>query len=240
LPSEHSASDGKAGLVKNPKHFELNMISSAARNGKYSLLHIVNLQYRPTGGFTKRFIDVLISLSIILIFLPIILMIAALVKLSTTGSVICSHAEIGYDGVSLVRLKFRTSSPLGGQDFAQYLTTTPEALWARRHQPDISLPPLGAVLQQLGLDGLPQLFNVLRGDMSIVGPSPLTMRDIERYGSNTSCYIKSRPGLIGYRLSSGLDGHYLRRLQLDSDYAENWTMMTDCREIWRFLTAGRP
>ncbi|WP_426228642.1 sugar transferase [Pararhizobium sp. DWP3-4] len=215
------------------------MISSAARNGKYSLLHIVNLQYRPTGGFTKRFLDVFISLSMILVFLPIILMIAALVKLSTTGSIICGHGEIGYDGVSLVRLKFRTSSPMGGEDFAQYLTTTSDAVWTRKAQPDVSLPPLGAVLQHLGLDGLPQLFNVLRGDMSIVGPSPLSMRDIERYGSNTSHYIKSRPGLIGYRMSSGVDGHYFRRLQLDKDYSENWTVVTDCREIWRFLTAAR-
>ena len=219
------------------------MISSAARNGKYSLIHIVNLQYRPTGGFTKRFIDILVSLAIILIFSPIILMIAALVKLSTTGSVFCGHTEIGYDGVSLARLKFRTSSP-GGEDFAQYLTTqhlaaASETLWTRKHQPDASLPPLGAVLQHLGLDGLPQLFNVLRGDMSIVGPSPLTMREIERYGSNTSYYIKSRPGLIGYRLVSGTDGQYCRRLQLDRDYTENWTVVTDCREIWRFLTAAR-
>lgn len=220
------------------------MVSSAARNGKSSLLHIVNLQYRPTGGFTKRFIDIFISISIILIFLPLILMIAALVKLSTTGSVICGHAEIGYDGVSLDRLKFRTSSPSGGADFAQHLATqnlavTAETLWTRKHQPDVSLPPLGAVLQQLGLDGLPQLFNVLRGDMSIVGPSPLTMREIERYGSNTSYYIKSRPGLIGYRLSSGMDGNYFRRLQLDRNYTENWTVVADCREIWQFLTAAR-
>lgn len=221
------------------------MISSAARNGKYSLLHIVNLQYRPTGGFAKRFIDIFISISIILIFLPLILMIAALVKLSTTGSVICGHAEIGYDGVSLVRMRFRTSSPSGGEDFAQYLTTqnlttTPETLWTRKHQPDVSLPALGAVLEQLGLDRLPQLFNVLRGDMSIVGPSPLTMKEIERYGSNTSYYIKSRPGLIGYRMSSGMDGHYVRRLQLDRNYTENWTVVADCREIWHFLTGTRP
>lgn len=221
------------------------MISSAARNGKYSLLHLVNLQYRPTGGFTKRFIDIFISMSIILIFSPLILMIAALVKLSTTGSVICGHAEIGYDGVSLVRMRFRTASPLGGEDFAQYLTTknlatTPETLWARKHQADASLPALGVVLEQLGLDRLPQLFNVLRGDMSIVGPSPLTMKEIERYGSNTAYYIKSRPGLIGYRVSSGMDGHYFRRLQLDRNYTENWTVVADCMEIWRFLIGTRP
>ncbi|URK88234.1 sugar transferase [Rhizobium sp. RCAM05350] len=215
------------------------MISSAARNGKKSLIHIVNLQYRPTGGFTKRLTDVFISLSVILIFFPIILMIAALVKLSTTGSVFCGHTEIGYDGVSLICLKFRTSSPAGVQDFAQYLTMTPETAWTGRRQSDIPPPPLGAVLQQMGLDGLPQIFNVLRGDMSIVGPSPLTMSEIERYGSNTSYYIKTRLGLIGYRLSSGTDAHYLRRLQLDRDYAENWTMVADCREIWRFLTAVR-
>ncbi|MCV9997785.1 sugar transferase [Pararhizobium sp. YC-54] len=229
--------------MKIPKHFEHNMISSAARNGKYSLTHIVNLQYRPTGGFTKRLIDIFASLSIILIFSPIILMIAALVKLSTTGSVFCGHTEIGYDGVSLARLKFRISSPRGGEDLAQYLTTqylpTSETLWTRKHQRDASLPPLGAVLQHLGLDGLPQLFNVLRGDMSIVGPSPLTMGEIERYGSKTSYYIKSRPGLIGYRLVNGTDGQYCRRLQLDRDYTENWTVVTDCREIWRFLTAAR-
>ncbi len=215
------------------------MISSAARNGKYSFIHLVNLQYRPTGGLTKRVIDVLLSLSIILIFLPLILMIAVLVKLSTTGSVFYNHAEIGYDGVSLVRLTFRTASASGGQDFAQYLTMTAQSGSPPRYQPDVSLPPLGAILQQLGLDGLPQLFNVLRGDMSIVGPSPLTMSEIERYGSNTSFYVKTRPGLIGYRLSGGIDAQYFRRLKLDREYAENWTLAADFREIWHFLTTGR-
>jgi exopolysaccharide production protein ExoY len=214
------------------------MISSAVRNAKYSFIHLVNLQYRPTGGIAKRLIDVVISLSIILIFLPLILMISALVKLSTTGSIFYGHSEVGYDGVSLVRLTFRTASASGGQDFAQYLTMTAQTGSTPRQ--GISPPPLGTVLQQLGLDRLPQLFNVLRGDMSIVGPSPLTMSEIERYGSNTSFYFKTRPGLIGYRLSGGADAHYFRRLQLDKDYAENWTIAADFREIWRFLTAVRP
>jgi len=227
-------------VYANRENFERVMISSTARNAKYSLTHIVNLQYRPTGGFAKRFIDILLSLSVILILLPLILMICALVKLSTTGSVFYNHSEIGYDGVSLVRLTFRTASASGRQGFAQYMTMTTQSGPTPRHHTDLPLPPLGAVLQQLGLDRLPQLFNVLRGDMSIVGPSPLTMSEIERYGSNTSHYIKSRPGLIGYRLSSGTDNHYVRRLQLDQDYTENWTMVTDCREIWRFLTAARP
>jgi exopolysaccharide production protein ExoY len=225
--------------MENPENSELVMISSAARNAKYSLIHLVNLQYRPTGGFTKRLVDILISLSILLIFLPLILMIAALVKLSTTGSVFYNHEEIGYDGVSLLRLTFRTASASGGQDFAQYLTMTAQTGSTSRHQQDISLPPFGAVLQQLGLDRLPQLFNVLRGDMSIVGPSPLTMSEIERYGSNTSYYIKTRPGLIGYRVDGGTDAHYFRRLQLDRTYAENWTLAADVREIWQFFTTVR-
>jgi exopolysaccharide production protein ExoY len=163
---------------------------------------------------------------------PLLLMLAALVKLSDGGRVLYGHRRIGRNGNSFVCLKFRTMAENGDELMQAYFERYPQSkqewLATRKLQHDPRVTPVGLVLRKLSLDELPQLINILKGEMSFVGPRPVIEDELQLYGTAAEFYLKSRPGLTGlWQISGRNDVSYSTRVAYDRHYVENWSFVAD-------------
>lgn len=196
----------------------------------------------PPGGTIKRGFDIVGAAGCIILLCPLLILVALLVKLSDGGSVFYGHARIGRAGRVFHCLKFRTMREDGDAVLAAYLRDNPDAKaeWeaTRKLKSDPRVTPVGAVLRKLSLDELPQIFNILAGEMSIVGPRPVVREELEIYGSAAIFYLKSRPGLTGlWQVSGRNDVSYERRVEFDRHYVENWSLVEDIRIILKTVPA---
>ena len=215
-----------------------------------SVIRSTRLQYprndaenlRPIGGLAKRGFDVAGAFLGIIALSPLLILLALLVKLSTNGSVFFSHKRIGRGGQFFPCLKFRTMVENGDAVLAEHFRRTPEAKheWdaTRKLRNDPRVTRVGVVLRKLSLDELPQIFNILLGDMSIVGPRPIVRDELEIYGAAAVFYLKSRPGLTGlWQVSGRSDVSYDTRVAFDRHYVENWSLVEDIRIILKTVPA---
>jgi exopolysaccharide production protein ExoY len=194
----------------------------------------------PIGGVPKRVFDILVSFSALLAFAPLFLLIALLLKASDRGPVLYRQPRVGFRSSSFGCFKFRTMVIDADAVLARYLRDNPEAAkeWAetRKLKRDPRVTAVGDVLRQMSLDELPQLWNVLRGDMSIVGPRPVVSEEIAMYGSSAGHYLLARPGLTGaWQVSGRNDVSYERRVYLDRSYVENWSFWRDIKIIMKTI-----
>ncbi|TIV22175.1 MAG: sugar transferase, partial [Mesorhizobium sp.] len=190
----------------------------------------------------KRSFDIVGSLSGLVLLSPLFLMVALLVKLSDNGPIFYGHKRIGRGGRIFSCLKFRTMVPDGERVLAAYLAANPEAnaewIATRKLKNDPRVTRVGAVLRKLSLDELPQILNILQGDMSLVGPRPVVRDELEIYGSAAVYYLKSRPGLTGlWQVSGRNDVSYDTRVAFDRHYVENWSLFEDIRIIFKTVPA---
>jgi exopolysaccharide production protein ExoY len=186
----------------------------------------------PVGGVSKRCFDVLFALLALTFSAPVGLVLALLVKLSDGGPVCYRHKRVGYSGESFSCLKFRTMAVDADRILKEHLEANPEAkrewLETRKLKNDPRITSLGRVLRMSSLDELPQLINILRGEMSIVGPRPVVTDEIGHYGADAAAYLRARPGLTGaWQVSGRSDVSYPYRVALDRNYVEQWSMLTD-------------
>lgn len=186
---------------------------------------------QPVGGRPKRALDVVIASVAIALFLPLMIVVAALVGL-TGGAPIFSHRRLGFGGRSFPCYKFRTMVRDADRALAAHLAADPEAAreWEEtrklRHDPRVTA--VGRLLRKTSLDELPQLFNILRGDMSCVGPRPITTEELERYGDFAGVYLASRPGLSGlWQVTGRSNTDFPTRVSLDNQYVRNWSLVSD-------------
>jgi exopolysaccharide production protein ExoY len=192
----------------------------------------VQQRAKPLGGAPKRFFD-LVATSVALVLLtPIMLTVAALVRLLLGGPVLFAQKRVGFDGKLFVCYKFRTMVVDADEVLRQYLIANPAAAreWAetRKLMNDPRVSCLGNVLRKSSLDELPQLFNVLRGEMSLVGPRPVLPDEIGRYGHHAHAYLQARPGLTGMWQANGRNSvGYLGRIARDCYYARHWSLALD-------------
>ncbi|WP_077965123.1 sugar transferase [Ensifer adhaerens] len=196
----------------------------------------------PVGGVSKRGFDMLAA-SLALVFLsPLFLMLMALVKFSDGGSIFYGHRRVGHNGKSFRCLKFRTMRPDGDRILHDHLKANPAAYeeWraTRKLQDDPRVTVVGSVLRKLSLDELPQLVNILRGEMSIVGPRPVVEDELEIYDSAAVYYLQSRPGLTGlWQISGRNDVSYATRIAFDTQYVQNWSLLSDFSIVVRTIPA---
>jgi exopolysaccharide production protein ExoY len=181
-----------------------------------------------------RALDILIAIAVILFTLPLLIMIVLAVKTQDPGPAVFAHSRVGRGGRTFKCLKFRSMVRNADERLAELLKTDPvaQAEWARdqklRHDPRIT--PVGDFLRRSSLDELPQLFNVLRGDMSIVGPRPIVADEIPRYGRRIKDYCAVRPGITGlWQVSGRNDVSYRRRVAMDSVYARRKSLAWDMK-----------
>ena len=196
----------------------------------------------PVGGRYKRFLDITMAVAAILSLSPLLVMLAALVKFSDGGRVFYGHRRIGRNGRSFYCLKFRTMVENGDEVLVSHFASNPRSReqWdsTRKLQNDPRVTNVGQVLRKLSLDELPQVFNILAGDMSFVGPRPVMEDELELYGPAIECYLQSRPGLTGlWQISGRNDVSYRTRVDLDRHYVENWSFVRDLKILVMTLPA---
>ncbi len=175
--------------------------------------------------------DIFISIAGILIVAPILLTVAILVSLDG-GPVLFRQKRIGFRGAAFPCLKFRTMVPDAEAALARHLRECPMAAREWEKDQKLRIDPrvtkIGRFLRKYSLDELPQLFNVLKGEMSIVGPRPIVYQEAQRYGADFNYYISVRPGITGlWQVSGRNDTSYSYRVMLDKEYAQNHTIWGD-------------
>lgn len=184
---------------------------------------------RKTNGFSfyrvwgKPCFDISVSFLMLLTLSPLILLLMLIVVLDG-GKPIFAHTRIGANGRRFKVLKIRTMRMNAESELAALLASDPLAAaeWASGHKVtnDPRITRIGAMLRRTSLDELPQLFNVLCGQMSLVGPRPVTEDELWRYGTAVSSYLSVKPGLTGpWQISGRNDLTYDERVALDVDYA---------------------
>lgn len=187
----------------------------------------------PATRVSKRLLDIVGALVLIALLSPLFITIIAL-TLRSGGPIFFGHRRIGASGRPFKCWKFRTMVPNADVVLARLLATDAEARaeWERdfklRNDPRVT--PVGRFLRSTSLDELPQLFNVLAGDMSLVGPRPIINDEIRRYGAAFHDYVRCRPGITGiWQISGRNDVGYGERVQMDRHYARNWSLFSDIR-----------
>ena len=196
----------------------------------------------PTPRLIKRSIDVALTLAGGLCLLPILAALAIAVRRSSPGPVFFGHVRIGRRGQRFTAWKFRSMVCNGADVLRAHLAADPVAAdeWARDHKlkRDPRVTRIGALLRRTSLDELPQLWNVLRGDMSLVGPRPIVDEEIAKYGKCYATYKSVRPGITGlWQVSGRNDTTYGERLQFDEYYVRNWSPWLDMNLLARTATA---
>lgn len=209
---------------------------NAARLADWSRLRTRRTGEPPLGGLHKRCFDVMAAVLGIVLLSPLLLMLAALVKFSDGGRAFYGHRRIGRNGEVFQCLKFRTMVENGDEVLAGYFARNPECrkewLASRKLQDDPRVTRVGKVLRKLSLDELPQIFNILAGHMSLVGPRPVVKDELELYGPAADHYLRTRPGLTGlWQVSGRNDVSYGTRIAFDTHYVENWSFFVDLKII---------
>ena len=215
------------------RHLEL----IAAPPSSLPALTLVRRQSR-LGRSLKRTGDVLLSLAVLGLGSPAFLLLAALVKLSSPGPVFYVQQRVGRGYRRFGCIKFRTMRQDADAVLAQVLERSP-ALQAEfdrdfKLRDDPRITPIGRFLRRSSLDELPQFLNVLRGEMSVVGPRPIVRKEIDRYGDYMDEVLAVRPGLTGLWQVSGRNNlSYPKRVRLDLAYARGRTFLLDLAIILR-------
>jgi exopolysaccharide production protein ExoY len=197
---------------------------------------------RPVGGTVKRAMDIAIASVALVIAAPIMLMVAALIRITMGGPVIFGQQRLGFNGRVFTCYKFRSMAVDAQQLLRQHLATNPDAAreWAetQKLRDDPRISRLGHILRKSSLDELPQLFNVLRGEMSLIGPRPIVVDEIWRYGRNAHVYFSARPGVTGMWQVSGRNRvSYAARVARDRYYVCKWSLWLDVVVLLKTIPA---
>lgn len=189
-----------------------------------------------------RTIDVTVALTVIVILLPLLLLIVAALKLTSAGPVLFAHRRIGKNGQAFPCYKFRSMVENSAEVLERYLATCPEARaeWMRdqKLRQDPRVTPIGRILRRTSLDEVPQIFNVLRGEMSMVGPRPIVESEMIRYRQYIADYCSVKPGITGlWQISGRNNTTYRRRVALDTAYARNRSVALDLAIMARTVPA---
>jgi lipopolysaccharide/colanic/teichoic acid biosynthesis glycosyltransferase len=184
--------------------------------------------------------DVALVLAALPIFVPLLLLIAAAVRVSSPGPVFFAHRRIRGHGVFFTMWKFRTMCVNSGEVLENYFNDNPQARleWHKTHKlkRDPRVTMVGAFLRKTSLDELPQLWNVLNSSMSLVGPRPIVAAEVERYGECFANYCMVKPGITGlWQVSGRSHTSYEVRVSLDTRYVRNWTLTGDMAILFRTL-----
>ncbi len=192
----------------------------------------------PAESLLKTVFDRVAAFFALLMIAPVMLTIATLILLRRDGPVFFSHVRVGRRGRMFRCHKFRTMVPDGTKLFDHILSIDPVARedWAVRRKVfrDPRVSQLGGFLRSTSLDELPQLWNVLIGDMSMVGPRPITTEELAQYGEHARDYMSVRPGITGaWQVSGRSDCTFSERVALDVDYIRNLSFSRDVSILLR-------
>lgn len=181
----------------------------------------------------KRTLDIFISVLGIILLLPLFVIIAIAIRLTSQGNVIFKHKRLGFCGNTITIYKFRT---MVQNAHCLEMHLSPEQIEAFKQNYKLDDVPrltrLGKFLRKNSLDELPQLLNVLKGDMSLVGPRPIVAQELEKYGQHANTLLSVKPGLTGlWQVSGRSDTTYEERVLMDIDYINRMCLSLDLKII---------
>lgn len=229
------------GLGVNKLKLERNIV---AVSGPMSL-KTDRTQNTVYGRVGKRCFDILLAIALLPLLLPIIFVLWALVKRDGAAGIF-GHRRVGKDGKLFTCYKVRTMVPNAEAKLDAYLIANPAAAaeWeaTQKLSDDPRITQLGQFLRKTSLDELPQIFNVLKGDMSFVGPRPVTEPELAKYGVYQSTYLSLKPGITGvWQVEGRQDGDYIERVKMDRRYANSLSILRDLSLIARTaVVVARP
>jgi exopolysaccharide production protein ExoY len=199
-------------------------------------------EYKSTMFSVKRAFDLAAGVALLFLLAPLMLLIAGLIRAGDGGPAFFRQARIGRSGKSFHCWKFRTMAGDADEALQRLLASDPAAAqeWAESQKltRDPRITPVGAFLRRSSLDELPQLFNIVSGDMSFVGPRPIVAAERERYGEAFAHCFSVPPGLTGlWQISGRSDCSYATRISLDSQYASDWHLLLDAKILVKTVPA---
>lgn len=203
------------------------------------LLHLSEPQYAGAGRFGKTLFDCVGSALIIAACSPLLMAAALAVKLTSAGPVFYRQERVGKDGRTFAMIKFRSMRLGADAELANLLAAEGKSL---AELPKLSQDPrltqVGAFLRRYSIDELPQLFNVVKGDMSLVGPRPQRDFEVANYDHVATRRLTVRPGMTGlWQVSGRSNLSYEEAIRLDVHYVENWSITSDLMILWRTVRA---
>ena len=209
--------------------YEILTTSLTVNEFAYVPLVYVN-KVRLTGLDTvlKFVLDYILAVISLIVLSPFLAIIALCVKFSSPGPVLHKRLVMGLNGKQFHALKFRTMVTNGDEILENYPMLKEELAETHKLKNDPRITKVGAFLRKYSLDELPQFWNVLRGDMSLVGPRPIIAEEVNRYGQHVSIYLASRPGVTGFwQVSGRSDIEYDERVRMDQEYHHRQSLLTD-------------
>jgi len=230
------------------------LYDSPMRMSRVKNIPILELVTTPLEGWSrilKRISDILLAFVSLVVALPIMAVVAIMIKLTDTGPVFYKHERLTRSGGRIRLLKFRTmklkycaGGEYSGLSTLEMLKTFNKPSLIKEFKRDMKvkndprLNKMGKFLRSTSIDELPQLFNVLKNDLSFVGPRPIVQEELERYGDESGLFLHIKPGLTGlWQVSGRNDIDYDSRVKLDIYYIENWSIGMDLAIILRTIPA---
>ncbi len=213
------------------------------------VMEIISTPLEGWGRIAKRLLDIILSITSIIIALPFMLIISILIKILDPGPVFYAHKRLTRSGKKIFIYKFRTMKQIyctggkfGNKSDLEVLESfndndiIEEFKVNHKVKNDPRVSGLGRFLRRTSLDELPQLVNVLKGDLSFVGPRPIVEAELEKYGDESGLFLHIKPGLTGlWQVSGRNDVKYDSRVKLDVYYIENWSIGLDLAIILRTI-----
>lgn len=193
--------------------------------------------FKVHSSALKRAMDLVIAFTVLAFVAPIFLIVYSLIKFFDPGPALFSHLRVGRDGRMFTVYKFRTMRVDAQERLDELLASSPEAAaeWAKyqklKNDPRVTL--IGRILRRSSLDELPQLLNIVRGEMSVIGPRPVTSGEIHRYGADYPFYTAVRPGVLGLWQVKGRNKlTYPERVAYDVQYVKTWSIWQDIKILF--------
>jgi len=204
-----------------------------------ALLRVRNNLRRWPARLTKRLFDLSVAAMLLMLLSPLMLIIAIALKWEG-GNVLFAHTRVGKNSRAFRCFKFRSMVPDAEAKLQKLLQSNSQLKlqWDKEHKlkDDPRISKLGAFLRRTSLDELPQLFNVLKSEMSLVGPRPIVREELQKYGLEKSYYLMVRPGMTGlWQVSGRNDVDYETRVYLDAWYVKNWSLWYDLAILFKTI-----
>lgn len=192
---------------------------------------VISTTRSPINSLLKFGFDYIVASGLLVFCIPLFVVLVIIIRLDG-GPALYSHGRVGSGGRRFVCLKFRSMVTNADEVLDRLLRSDPDAAreWAetQKLRDDPRITKVGRVLRKTSLDEIPQFINVLRGEMSLVGPRPIIAKEIQRYGDDYYYYIEARPGITGlWQVSGRNDTSYEERVRLDVLYIQQWSMWRD-------------
>ena len=183
----------------------------------------------------KRILDIVMSIIGVILLSPVFLIIAIMIKATSRGPVFFAHIRVGKNGKKFKMYKFRTMYE-NAREMIKNFTPEQKKEWEENFklQDDPRITKIGKFLRKTSLDELPQIFNILRGDLSIVGPRPVVVKELRKYGKDKDKFLSVTPGLTGYwQVNGRSETTYDERIQLELYYVDHMSFWLDVKIFFK-------